>query len=179
MTTKAACYGITRRSAVSLVLGLFASSSPSTVLRRVWATVITAINRVLSGGLPAHVSQEVLVGMQPAFTDANPPASIVHVRNVFGVIATLLHCSPRVVFGSSLLAIPTNSTAISMSGSLVSQGITPAVPAAVMLLAPPPRIVGSSSAVSAVLEYKATSLGFSHGSTSCVPIVTRKGYPLS
>ena len=134
MTAEAASYRITGRPAVPRVLILFASGSPTAVLRRVWAVVVDAVYRVAGRGFSAHVGKEVLIGMQPAFANPDSPITVVHVRNGFGVIAALLHRSPSIVFRSGFIG--TVKASLTMSRRFVHQWRTVSVEPSVVHSAP-------------------------------------------
>lgn len=85
--------------------GLFDTSRPSTIVRRVWAIVVDAINAVDWRWSSSHVSQECLKGIQPAVTDANTPRSVSVITVAVGIAAALLNVRPRRIFrGLSVLA---------------------------------------------------------------------------
>jgi hypothetical protein len=78
----------------SLVPGLLCASSPTAVLRRVWAVVVDAIKRVLRRGPPAHVSQKRLVRPSPSLAYRYAAAAVVRPAWQASVGAPGLHAGP-------------------------------------------------------------------------------------
>lgn len=76
---------------------------PSTVVRFVVSVIVDAVYRHAHWP-SAHVSQKVLIGSKPSFTDTNSPASISRERWICCDRAAPNHCPPDPVFSRDVRA---------------------------------------------------------------------------
>lgn len=81
---------------VSCLLG---ARRPATVLRRVWAVVVDAVQRVLRRGPAAHIGQERGIGVAPSFAHENAAPAIAPVADVIRIPAAGFHAFPDFVLG--------------------------------------------------------------------------------
>lgn len=86
---------------LSAVQALFRHRGPANISWLVVSVVVDAINRVLLRWPMAHVFEEGLERVHPAFTDADAPASVVRVGVDSRVVASALHVLPDAVLGRS------------------------------------------------------------------------------
>src|SRR6266404_4704495 len=78
----------------SLVPILLDTSRPATVLGRVRAVVVDAVDRVLRARLASHVREEGFVRGQPAVTHGNPATPVVRERRIRRVKAPIAQRLP-------------------------------------------------------------------------------------
>jgi len=82
------------RPAVSRLL---ASCRPIAVARRIRAVVVSTLQGMQRRWPASHVSKEIGV-IVPARIDFNPPASIVAVGSIVGIVTTRPHTLPQMIF---------------------------------------------------------------------------------
>lgn len=99
-------------SVLGCVSGLFGSSGPSAIVRRVSAIVVDALDG-LTGWALAHVGQKSFK-VKPFVADANAPGPVSVKALAFGVAASINHVLPGQKFSSS-----PSPLGLSMSGDLV------------------------------------------------------------
>src|SRR5207344_2015015 len=83
---------------VPTVVLLFTSGRPPTVLRRVGAVVVEAVNRVLGTRSRPHVGQKRRVVMPPAVADRNPTSSIPRITAMRRLDTPQDHLMPHRIF---------------------------------------------------------------------------------
>lgn len=84
-----------------LISELLFPRRPSAIAGSIIAISIDAINRVIFGGLFAHIRQECFKTIGPTITHFNATRSIQWIRNVSSVLAAINHTPPRVIFRRS------------------------------------------------------------------------------
>lgn len=155
---KATRHRITRRATVSRVPVLLASCGPSAVSGRVITVVVDAVDGVRLRWLSAHIGQEVLEGMQPAFANPNPAPAVVRKAKAFRVIAAGFHRKPRRVFGSRSVFNAFDSLVFAVANVLARQGVAVSAPSHVVGIAPTMPINGPL----ATLDRAHTITAFTH-----------------
>lgn len=86
-----------------LVVGLLHARGPATVLGRVWAIVVDAVQR-MSGWARSHVGQEQIEAL-PAWTNHNAAATIIRIRRISWIATPLAHLLPSVELGMVVQAV--------------------------------------------------------------------------
>lgn len=84
-------------ASVSLLLFLI---RPAAILWRISLLIVDTVKRVLRGRTLTHVPEKYLEGIPPLRADKNASASVPAVENVLGIVATLDHACPSVIFGA-------------------------------------------------------------------------------
>lgn len=90
---------------------LFLPGSPPAVFRFIPSIGINSIDSVTQRWLSSHIRQEVIKGVSPAVTNADPTASVIFVKLECWQVATVQHCRPR-----SVLRRLRSSACLSMRG---------------------------------------------------------------
>ena len=76
---------------------LLLGSSPPAIFRAVVTIVVDAVNGMLGRRFASHVIKEA-VKVVPSFANPYPTTTIIAVSNIVGVVTTIFHCSPRIIF---------------------------------------------------------------------------------
>ncbi len=83
---------------VSLVMSLVKIRCPSAILGRIIPLIVDALDAATWGGFSAHIREEILKRMNPAITNSYPSAAIIGILFVIGIVTTLLHRPPGMIF---------------------------------------------------------------------------------
>lgn len=86
---------------VAGVVGLFKVIGPSAVIWAITLIIVNPIHGVIIPWPRPHVCQKVFKGFTPARANANPPTTIEGVLRVVGVVTSLIHRAPSVMFWRS------------------------------------------------------------------------------
>lgn len=92
---------------------LFKLCSPTTITREVTSIIINAFNRMLWGWFSPHIIQKTRKTITPTIADHDSPTAIMFEGSKIGIIATLNHCCPRMIFRTtttSMLPVTTMAT---------------------------------------------------------------------
>jgi len=87
------------RSAPASIFCLLLHTCPSAIGRLVPFGVINSINRILSIGCWPHILQKIGKAAVPSFANRYAFASVIFVRSVFRIVASLPHIYPTAIFG--------------------------------------------------------------------------------
>jgi len=110
------------------VVVLFDPCGPAAVARFVIAAVVSAIKSVSWRRPRPHIGQESGEVVSPAFTNPDPAASIVLEVPQIGIRTSLVHVSPRDVFGRVLAAAAAVTLGIAVTESASACGFTSPAP---------------------------------------------------
>ena len=98
-----------KNSIATIVVSLLHPCGPYTVLWRIRAIGIIALDCVVNRWSRPQVRKKILETFFPAFTDSDSSATIPLVALIFDIQATLLHVTPSVIF-SRMNAFPSTTT---------------------------------------------------------------------
>jgi hypothetical protein len=85
----------------SCIIALFTFCNPATILFRIWAIIVDAIQRMLWGRAWPHVGVELSKRLTPCGTNGNPPSPVMFKVFPGRHIASLFHVGPDTVFGKA------------------------------------------------------------------------------
>ena len=83
---------------IAFVVALLGACRPLTVIGRIRAVVINALNGVFRRGAQAHICIEVLEGIQPTFAHDDTASAIVRPFEALGISTSLFDVTPSIVF---------------------------------------------------------------------------------
>lgn len=84
---------------VAAIGDLFFLRCPAAILRRVWAVVVDAVNRIAFSWPWPHVVKEIQEAGEPSFADANAATAVETINPMVCIVATAFHPGPCGVFG--------------------------------------------------------------------------------